>query len=104
MWSRAWFSLTLEADHVGEDDETSLDLSGIEALESFQREILHREGRHGGPTDHRAPQRGEIRGVLLSQVAHEAPGEGVARPGRIEDRFQRIGRREKELRLGEEQR
>src|SRR3989304_3845588 len=66
-------------------------------LEPLQREILHGEGRHGGAPDHRPPERGRVRGVLLSEVTHEAAGEGIPRPRRVEHRLEGVGRREEEL-------
>src|SRR5574341_1538179 len=97
-------TLPLETDHVRECEEPVLDLAPLEPLEPLQREVLDGERGHGGSADHRPPERGWIRGVLLREVPHEPAGKGVPRPGRIEDRFEREGGREEVLAARDQER
>src|SRR3990170_4854951 len=90
-------TLPFQADHLGKGQQPLFDLPPLQPLEPLQREVLHGEGGHGGAPDHRPPERGRVRGVLLSEVTHEAAGEGIPRPRRVEHRLEGVGRREEEL-------
>src|ERR1035437_206215 len=73
-----------------------LDLFTGQGAETVHPELFAAEAAHHGTVDHGAAHFGKVeiaargRDAPSVQLANEAPGEAIARPGRVEDVFQQI--------------
>src|ERR1044071_9974061 len=78
----------LEVGHALEVAEALVDLFVGEAADAVGADLLEVEGGHDRAEDDGAPERVVVNRLVARKVAHEAAGEGVARAGRVEDRFE----------------
>src|SRR6185369_9441980 len=94
---------SLEVGHRLEAPVALIYLAVLKGSQAVEAEILDIEGGHDAAEDDRLPDP-VLRNVPgVRQVPHETAGKGIARPGRIEDFFQRIRRSGKDRILGKEQ-
>src|ERR1019366_4955844 len=68
---------------LAEDLKPLIDLLARERLQALRAEALHRERAHHAAIEHGVLQHAAAHFALRSDVAHEAPGKTVARPGGI---------------------
>ena len=73
-----------------------LDLAGVRRLSRSSEKSSTVEGCHHRAVHHGGTEGVDVRHAQLGQIAHEAAREGIPRAGGVEDRLQRIGRREEE--------
>src|SRR5205823_358724 len=89
-------STPLQAHQLLELAVAPVDLAGVQPGQAIEREVLDGERRHHRAVHHRPPHRRRVGAVAERQIAHEAAGERVTGPGRVEHRLQRVGRDDEE--------